>query len=605
MSLNIKVFNILTYTQSGTRILDKQKKFTTMSYQTGLPIASISEPFKYADFADNIDGKDPAAVHEKLVWELAGVLFDPIDIPADLRDFPNAADRLRKDNVSAFWQKLVESSSNKHMALAKSSEEKAIACLAAHKITEACNNLVVGQDFHLATLVALVGGKDSVRRNIREQLDDWENSRILPEISQPVRALYEIIAGNVSVCEGSKGAPIEDRIDSFIISERFGLDWRQAFGLRLWYAILATDNLELAVQKFAEDLSQDRETARPQTWYTEQGVPALWDDAHLADREDLLWGLLKLYADPSTDLESVLRPENSQLSPLDVRLSWQLSQTLIATSHCSYGDDADEKADALTLAFASQLTNDGNWIDAIFVLLHLTHNVARAKSIQNHLAHHAGLIGQTDSPEYITLTQELHITPAWIWEAKALYMRSVKKDSRAEVECLLNAQTYDEAHRTLRREVAPRAVIERDYEMLRELLDGFKGREGWIGDWALGGEMYTDYLDLLDGQKKGKIDAKVVERLLAALPAMYGHEENATLYENVAIQEISGVLAKTVIGMGKNVSISSDQWIAHANSSQQKELPKLLRLPLTEDKYLQHTVDLSLGYYKSIMAGGR
>lgn len=35
------------------------------------------------------------------------------------------------------------------------------------------------------------------------------------------------------------------------------------------------------------------------------------------------------------------------------------------------------------------------------------------------------------------------------------------------------------------------------------------------------------------------------------------------------------------------------------------ELAKMLRLPLTEDAYLKHTVDLSLGYYKSVMAVNR
>lgn len=582
-----------------------------MTYPDGIPKAEIErQNFRYAEFAENIDARDPSAVHEKTVWQLASVLFDYIEIPVELRDYPDAVVRLRKDNFSAFWQKLVESASNRHMAMAKSSEEKAIACLSGHKIIEACNNLVIGKDYHLATLIALAGGKESTRKDIREQLDEWQKSRVLSEINQPVRALYEIVAGNVCICEGSKGAPIEDRIDSFIISERFGLDWRQAFGLRLWYAIRETDSIEVAVQKFAEDLEQDRETARPQAWYVEQGLPVLWDDAELNEREDLLWGLLKLYAsDGTADLESILRAENSQLSPIDVRLSWQLSQILTATGECSYGENADVKADAMTLAFASQLTNDGNWLDAIFVLLHLTSSIARAKSIQNHLAHHAGQIGSDDSPEFHALTQKLCIPPAWIWEAKALYMRSVKKDSRQEVECLLHAHSFEEAHRTLQRIVAPQAVIERDYDMLRSLLTGFKGKEGFISDWHLGGEMYSDYLEMLEGQKTGKINEKVVERLMAALPNVMEYQKHATLQETVAVQEISGAVAKVAVGLSKLGSVSFSLLTASArtetNCVQYKDLSKLLRLPLTEDKYLSHTVDLSLGYYRSVMAGGK
>ena len=41
------------------------------------------------------------------------------------------------------------------------------------------------------------------------------------------------------------------------------------------------------------------------------------------------------------------------------------------------------------------------------------------------------------------------------------------------------------------------------------------------------------------------------------------------------------------------------------NASQNKDLSRVLRLPLTEDKYLKHAADLSLSYYKSIMAGGK
>jgi nuclear pore complex protein Nup98-Nup96 len=34
-------------------------------------------------------------------------------------------------------------------------------------------------------------------------------------------------------------------------------------------------------------------------------------------------------------------------------------------------------------------------------------------------------------------------------------------------------------------------------------------------------------------------------------------------------------------------------------------LDKVLRLPLTEDKYLKHTVELSLEYYRGVMASAR
>ena len=370
-----------------------QKKLARVDQAGGIPQARLSLPFKFSDFVRERDSRHPSAIHENLVWELASILFDEIEIPDDLKGFPGAFKFLRKDNLSAFWEKVVEQASTRQITMAKSSEEKAIAALSGHRIPDACNHLLTGKDYHLATLVALLDGNESMRKNIREQLNEWNKARVLSEINQPLRAIYEILAGNVCVCDGIKGAPIEDRIDSFIMSKRFGLDWRQAFGLRLWYAISGTEELEHAVLKFAEDLHQDKESSKPFAWYVEQNISPLWDDQHLEDREDLLWGLLKLYSDRKTDLQAVLRPENSQLSPLNMRFSWQLSQALTASGKCSYGEQADEKADELTLSFAAQLTNDGHWLDAVFVFLHLSSPAARTKSIQDHLAHHAGRIG--------------------------------------------------------------------------------------------------------------------------------------------------------------------------------------------------------------------
>ncbi|OBT58968.1 hypothetical protein VE04_02209 [Pseudogymnoascus sp. 24MN13] len=577
--------------ESTPNSLSIQKKLAQVDQAGGIPQARLSLPFKFSDFVRDRGSRHPAAIHENLVWELASILFDEIEIPDDLKGFPAAFKFLRKDNLSAFWEKVVEQASTRQITMAKSSEEKAIAALSGHRIPDACTHLLTGKDYHLATLVALLDGNESVRKNIREQLNEWNKARVLSEINQPLRAIYEILAGNVCVCDGIKGAPIEDRIDSFIMSKRFGLDWRQAFGLRLWYAISGTEELEHAVLKFAEDLQQDKESSKPFAWYVEQNISPLWDDQHLEDREDLLWGLLKLYSDKKTDLQAVLRPENSQLSPLNMRFSWQLSQALTASGKCSYGEQADEKADELTLSFAAQLTNDGHWLDAVFVLLHLSSPAARTKSIQDHLAHHVGRIGAEDGPAFTTLIDQFKIPSSWIWDAKALYMRAVLKDPKREVECLIRAGAFDEAHRTFYKVVAPTAVIEQDDATLRKLLSGFQQREGGIRDWNLGGATYADYLTLLDGEKQGEHDGQAVERLLGSLPAMLSDVKSVGFLEKVAVQEIGACVARVVVQLGKNGK-------GHDQS-------RVLRLPLTEDKYLKHTADLSVEYYRGVLAGGR
>ena len=539
------------------------------------PYAKLPDQFSFSDFFDDQNARNPAAAHEKLVWQLASVLFDEIAVPVELQRVANASDLLRKDKLSEFWQKLVENASTQQVSMARSNEEKAIASLSGHRVPDACGHLLNGKNFHLATLVAIIE-KDSNRKDIREQLSEWQKQRVLSEFSQPIRAIYEILAGNVGVCDGSKAAPIEDRIESFVISQRFGLDWRQAFGLRLWYGTRAAEDLGAAVEKFAHDLAQDLETSKPHAWYVEQKIPTLWEDEGLNGREDLLWGLLRLYTFGDADLEAIIRPENSQLSPVDVRLSWQLSRALTSSGAVHYNDEADVEADRVTLSFASQLTSEGSWLDAVFVLLHLSSRTARAKAIQDHLAQHAGRIGSDDSQAFISLTQTHKIPAPWVWEAKALYLRSVKNDATGEVECLIRAGSFEEAHRTFSKEVAPKTIIECDYSTLRTLLSGFHGREDSISEWHLGGEIYGDFLQLVDHQKKAEpVENSVLNRLLAGLPAVVEESRHAGFTETVAIETMSGVVAKAVVEMAKKGDVSHPSTLIsgdQANTRSRREI---------------------------------
>jgi nuclear pore complex protein Nup98-Nup96 len=352
-------------------------------------------------------------------------------------------------------------------------------------------------------------------------------------------------------------------MESFVLSQRFGLDWKQAFGLRLWYAITSADDVVEAIHSFAEDIQQDKEP-RPQPWFAEQGISALWDDPDKDLREDLLWGLLKLYADKEIDLADILRPENSQLSPLDNRLCWQLGQALVNTGKVSFGRDAEDKADAATLTFAWQLTNDGHWLEAVFVLLHLTNPAARTKAIQEHLSHHAKLIGSEQSEDFTTLTQTFKIPAEWVWQAKALYMRSVKGNPRQEVVYLLRAGSYAEAHRTFTKQVAPAAIIERDWDGLDDLLAEFGNDAGrFVPDWNFGGRLYRDFLELIRHVEHGSaatVPPRVVEGLMAGLPALHESvqvRQDADVLEVAAVADMASEVAKVVVELAKKGEVCS------------------------------------------------
>ncbi|KAJ1324842.1 Nucleoporin NUP145 [Microdochium nivale] len=574
--------------EMSARSLALHQRLSEVVLEDGVPYVQIGSGTKLKDFAVGGDGGgNTAANHERLVWELASVLFDTTKIPADLQNRPAATETFRRDELSRFWENMVAGQTTKAIAMAASSEEKALAALSGHRKAEACKHLLDGQNFRLATLISLIGTGDEVKRDIRDQLREWQDAHVLSEFSQPLRALYEMLSGNVCACEGVKGA-VENRVDSFVISRRFGLNWQQAFGLRLWYAISSSGSIADAVEKFRDDVEQDKEEA-PISWYLESGIGGIWNDPEVENRQDLLWGLLQLYADETCDLEAVLQPENSQLSPLDYRLSWQLGQALVSSGQVSFGSNAEEKADAMTIAFASQLTNEGNWLEATFVLLHLSDLKARSKAVQEQLCRHAGQIGLDDSSSFKKLAEDLKIPTQWIWHAKALFMKSVRKDPTGEVQCLLRAESYADAHRTFVKEVAPATIIQRDYDTLADVLRQFEGRHTHVAEWNIGGEVYKLFLELMGHQQRHEQPtSELVSALLEGLPAMHGNSPEAGIVEYAALADMAAEVAKVVASMAK---------------IGQMEHERILHLPLTEDVLLRHSRDLAWTHYTSVTAG--
>ena len=512
--------------------------------------------FQQTPFKNIASRIEPPSQYEQSVWELASILFDDQNPEAYGLPATHKATydhRIRKDRLISFWKRQCQENAIKAVSAAPNAEERAIAHLSANNVVEACDALVQGKDFRLATLVAQIGGDQIMRDDMTEQIAKWRDLDALSEITEPIRALYSLLAGDTCVCEGKKG-PTEDRAKTFVISERFNLDWKRAFGLRLFYAVLAEDTLENAVVKFEHDLQSD-EGRKPVPWFVEGKIDVPWEDPKAAQREDVLWGLLKIYAAsksalPTSSVAGILAPENVTGNPIDARLSFQLYHAIIAR----FPAIADpSEADYLARTFAAQLDSAGEWYWAIFSLLHLSSYRQRHLTIQSLLVQHAKDIpNDTQSELFQTLTEVCKIPVAWIWEAKALYARSVLQDHLQEVDFLVKAEDWKEAHEVFRREVGPSAVVEQDWDMLQVVLDNLKECKEQIADWGIGGQVYDDYLSLVkgvDGDDKGEL----FQRLLDALPVMVrgGKRE---LKETVAVQEISALVGKEVLAMKEKVS---------------------------------------------------
>lgn len=358
--------------------------------------------------------------------------------------------------LPAFWKKLVAVDTDRLLKEASTPEEKAIILLAGNRVSDACDQLIGGKDFRLATLVSSIGSQS---KDIKTQLEDWKDSNVLSEMSEPIRALYELLSGNACVCAGVKNAPIENRASSFMIAERFNLSWMQSFGLRLFYNSKTADgefDMAKAINSFQDDIEQDKEP----------------------EPESPLWTLLKTFA---------TRDFNWTESD---RLGWLLTRSIYFTHLISFGHDAEEKLDQASVSFASSLTAQGHWVPATFVLLTLSDPVARETAIRDHLGRHAHLIGsfhEAKSP--FSALRRFGITESWVWEAKALDFRA-KEDHRQEFLALVWAGNYKEANTAFVERVGPDLVIERDWKRLvkfAQLLFKVKGKLGSVQEWERGG----------------------------------------------------------------------------------------------------------------------
>ena len=522
----------------------------------------MAEP-RQTPFKDTAILVQPDSTYEKTIWELASILFDGqgsegYGVP--VAEKAHYDHRIRKDRLISLWERLCGDSARQAVSKAQTAEERAIAHLSAHNVAEACDALVKGKDYRLAILVSQIGGGQIERDEMVTQLGAWRDLNVLSEMTEPIRAIYSLLAGNACVCEGRKG-PSEDRARTFVISERFDLDWKRAFGLRLYYAILADEPIEAAVVKFANDLQAD-EGKKPMPWFIEdQSVHTSWQDPNSSQREDILWGLLKLYAASKSALSTpsiaeTFAPHNTTGNPLDTRLSFQLYHALTLRFPSAPASNPFQ-ADALAWTFATQLDSAGEWLWAMFALLHLSSRPQRHMALQSLLAFHAADIHTEPANEHFqTLTQNLRVPVDWIYEAKALFARSVEGDHVKEVGYLLKAGNWDEAHRILKTEVGPTAVIEEDWDMLQGILNAFHPGRDTIQDWGLGGQVYEDYLSLIseiniDEREKNDL----LGRLLGALPNMV-QGSKVGFREMVAVQEISGVVGKEVLALKEKVRFS-------------------------------------------------
>ncbi|PWY87626.1 hypothetical protein BO70DRAFT_198647 [Aspergillus heteromorphus CBS 117.55] len=576
-----------------SEMLEAQRKQSVVSRVDGVPFARLATAdFRQFAQASSLVQSD----HERLLWQLANILFnDDVEddisagVPPQLR--PKYLHRIKKDRLSRLWEGIARERHAQAAGIATSAEERAVHLLCSHRVEEACKVLVASHNYHLATLVAQIGRDPTTRADMTKQIEMWRQSNVYSEMSEPVRALYELLAGNALRSDGKSTGALEDRISTFTLSERFGLDWFQAFGLRLWYGITEDEPIEAAVSQFVDDLSKGDEPAFPSPVHGS------------APEESPLWVLLKVYATtadkttniPALEFPAALLPESVSGDKLSNRLSFQLCQ-LLATAIGQPDNFRIDTAqlDQLVWDYAFELCCSGALGRTLFVLLHLSRASDRERAVKETLARFAPELPDPFTSEgqpnlmWQYLTQDLQLPESWVWVSKALYARDTG-DAAREVDYLVRAKNWNDAHATFCRIVGPTAVIEGDYATLELLVTGFGDEpDRKVRGWASGGGIYDDFLRLATA--KGKRDTTRLNRLVQALATLGDKISQGSgvegLEERVAFREMSRAVAG---------------WTAHED---QIELSSVLGLPLTADARVAQTAEMSRRYYRSIMAGG-
>lgn len=487
----------------------------------GVPFAK-QKPMKFSAFCEQITGRDQQqgetaeSKSEVETYELAHILFDKYDDKFSRGLNPSQknkyAEQIRKDRLSEFWAALIR---ERHFEQLQStpSEEHVIVQLSAHLIHDASYRLTDLGSLRLSTMIAqLDTADDQFHADMAEQLQAWREQNIISEMSEPIRALYELLAGNTTISKGKSQGPLENRASTFSISERFNLDWMQAFGLCLWYGKAKNGNIDDVVKDFAKKLARNEESAIP--------VP---ESASNREQQHPFWVLLQLYAatkgreDEAPTLPQALAPLSQSF---DYRVPFQLHHALV--SNLPNLPVSNELADKLAIDLSFQLSASSFLLGAVFALMHISDSKAREYHIRDLLIRHAASLPQMSDlkasaidKQWQILVERLKVPTAWLCKAKAIYHRSVHQ-GLGELKYSILAEDWVEAHECLCRRVAPRAIIEEDWSIIRDMVGKFGGNiKEWVEDWRTGGEMYIDFVELMaseDNKNVPKSEEELKER---------------------------------------------------------------------------------------------
>ncbi|CAF0852273.1 unnamed protein product [Brachionus calyciflorus] len=357
--------------------------------------------------------------------------------------------------------------------------------LSGNRLLDACNVAIENSDYRLALLISQSSGSnDTVRTMMKKQLNEWFNSNSDKFINAERLKLYVLISGElVYNISGQKPELINVCED---------LDWKRQFGIHLWYQCLPINSITDALNQYEKSVSNDICT-KPVPTYVEDTITDTKNPINLLDT---CYHLIKLYCNNTYPIQDIISPLNHGPNQLDFRLSWHLTMSLIALQ---YNHIPKFSIENLHDSFAAQLQSIGLWHWAVFVLMHIEDDQRREKFVRLYLSRN--VTSQSElTPNEKFLIEKLKIPSEWVYEYKALRAKYEHQDEN-QLELLLKAHKWNEAHTVLIELIAPDLFITKNFQKLNSYLTLLSKDSTCINKWNFGGQIYLDYIRLFNKEQ--------------------------------------------------------------------------------------------------------
>lgn len=366
------------------KLLETQYKYTELALDDcELIQASCQSTLRFLHILSNFDAQDQS--QEATLWRLGQVLFDEIDIrlPDDSSSHTVSVitEHRRRDALSAWLREAVKPAVESELRALSGPEgssthtARVFTLLTGSQIERACQVALSEGDIRLATLLSQAAGDEELREDLQTQLAVWRESRVDPHLVNGYRKIYELLSGNIDLSKGLHGNGSVDTSQD--ISMSANLDWKRAFGLRLWYGH-SENSIHGSLQDYSAHIASKEGIAKPLPEYLVSREGRQWLLPDEMSVQDVLFELLTVFCDPTRPLDYTLSPRSLTTCPLDYRQSWHLYQVLAKSLRVRDLEDADIqggsiKAEEMTVNYAGQLEAAGLWDWAAFVYLHLAH----------------------------------------------------------------------------------------------------------------------------------------------------------------------------------------------------------------------------------------